>query len=123
MLFVGGIILAVIVVIFFAADFMTKKVTQNVLFEFDSAQNVPDGIYTGTYEIFPVKVVAAVTVSAGEITNIELIEHRNGLGKKAERILDDVIQGQNLNVDAISGATLSSKTILKSIEDALKRGK
>ncbi len=40
----------------------------------------------------------------------------------AEIITDKVIDTQSLQVDAISGATYSSKTILKAIENALKKG-
>jgi len=37
-------------------------------------------------------------------------------------IVDSVIENQSLDVDAISGATYSSKVILKAIENALARG-
>jgi uncharacterized protein with FMN-binding domain len=38
-------------------------------------------------------------------------------------IVDDVLWQQSLDVDTVSGATASSKTILKAIENALKERK
>jgi urocanate reductase len=42
-------------------------------------------------------------------------------GKPAERIPKDVIRAQSLNVDTVSGATISSRAILAAIADALSR--
>lgn len=81
--------------------------------------NITDGIYVGKYSITPVYVEVEVTVTEYKITNIKIIEHENGLGGKAEKIVDDVISRQSLEVDAVSGATVSSKCIIKTIENAL----
>lgn len=56
------------------------------------------------------------------VSFIKIIEHENGLGSKAEKIVDDVISRQSLKVDAVSGATASSKYIIKDIENALQCG-
>ena len=50
---------------------------------------------------------------------IVLIEHKNERGAAAEEITDKVIAAQSLQVDTISGATSSSKVVLKAIENAL----
>lgn len=84
--------------------------------------NITDGIYVGKYSITPVYVEVEVTVTEHKITNIKIIEHENGLGGKAEKIVDDVISRQSLEVDALSGATVSSKCIIKAIENALQSG-
>lgn len=80
---------------------------------------ISDGDYEGSYTVFPVSVIVNVTVENHKITNIELIKHFNGQGTAAEVILDKVVESQSLNVDIISGATYSSKVILKAIENAL----
>lgn len=82
--------------------------------------NITDGIYVGKYSITPVYV--EVEVTEHKITNIKIIEHENGLGGKVEKIVDDVISRQSLEVDAVSGATVSSKCIIKAIENALQSG-
>ena len=60
-----------------------------------------------------------VTVKDKAITNIALIEHMNGKGKPAERIIDDIVKQQSVAVDTVSGATNSSKVIMKAVENAL----
>lgn len=84
-----------------------------------SLLNVDDGIYKGSYSSGPVSAIVNVIVKEHSYDNIEIIEHNTGLGKKAEYIIQDVIREQTLDVDTISGATLSSKVILKSIEIAV----
>lgn len=79
-----------------------------------------DGIYTGGYSMFPVSAEVRVTVKGQRITGIELLEHNNGRGAPAEVIPSCVVEAQSLDVDAVSGATYSSKVILKAIENALE---
>lgn len=54
------------------------------------------------------------------ITNITILQHDNGLGSTAESIVNDVVQEQSLDIDAVSGATVSSKCILKAVENAIE---
>lgn len=84
--------------------------------------NITDGLYVGEYSVTPVYVKVEVSVTEHKITSIKIIEHENGLGSKAEKIVDEVIRQQVLEVDAVSGATVSSKCILKAIENALQNG-
>ena len=84
--------------------------------------NITDGIYVGEYSVTPDYVKVEVSVIEHKITSIKIIEHENGLGSKAEKIVDDVISQQSLGVDAVSGATVSSKCIIKAIESALQIG-
>lgn len=80
---------------------------------------IQDGTYDGSYKVFPITVKVEVIVRDQKISDIKLVEHDNGKGKPAEVILESVIRAQSLNVDTISGATYSSKVILKAIENAL----
>jgi len=84
---------------------------------------VPDGTYQGSYEAMPVAAEVEVTVKDHSITAIELVKHSHGRGSAAEVIPDRVVAAQSLQVDAVSGATHSSKVILLAIEDALKSAK
>lgn len=88
---------------------------------FDLAQ-IADGTYPGSCDNGLVKVRVAVTVKNHTIEKVELLEHDNGLGSAAEVITDTVVQRQSVEVDTISGATASSKTILKAVENALAEG-
>ena len=82
--------------------------------------NISDGMYVGEYSVTPVRVKVEVFVTEHKITDIKIIEHENGLGSKAEKIVNDVISEQSLEVDAVSGATVSSKCILKAVENAIE---
>lgn len=82
--------------------------------------NISDGMYVGEYSVTPVRVKVEVFVTEHKITDIKIIEHENGLGSKAEKIVNDVISKQSLEVDAVSGATVSSKCILKAVENAIE---
>ena len=46
-----------------------------------------------------------------------------GKGSQAEKIVNEVVNKQSLDVDLVSGATISSKVIIKSVENALSNGK
>ncbi len=85
--------------------------------------NVKDGEYRGSCNVDFIEAQVLVKVKAHKIDKIDILKHKNGKGKPAEAIVDKVIDKQSLQVDAISGATNSSKVILKAIEDALNKGK
>ena len=80
---------------------------------------INDGSYTGNYSVFPVSATVRVTVRDHVLTGIELVKHTHGQGSEAEAIPEMVVAAQSLQVDAVAGATYSSKVILKAIEDAL----
>jgi len=80
---------------------------------------IEDGVYSGSYSAFPVSADVSVTVKDHTITKIDLIKHLNGQGTPAEVIPDTVVKSQSLQVDSVSGATYSSRVILKAIENAL----
>ncbi|HCU08776.1 MAG TPA: FMN-binding protein [Clostridiales bacterium] len=80
---------------------------------------VEDGSYDGDYKATPIDVEVRVTVSNHQIADIALLKHTNGQGAPAETIIGSVVEAQTLQVDAVSGATYSSKAILLAISDAL----
>jgi len=82
--------------------------------------NIADGEYEGEFDLSLVYAKVKVTMNKGKIENIAILKHDNGRGKKAERIIEDVISQQKLGVNAITGATVSSKAILKAVENALQ---
>ena len=83
---------------------------------------IADGTYDGVWSTFPVAAEVRVTVKNHAITVIQLVKHDNGMGSAAEVLPEKVIEAQSLNVDIVSGATHSSKVILKAIENALEKG-
>lgn len=81
---------------------------------------IADGVYTGSYRSFPLSAKIKVVVMNNKITGFDLVEHFHGRGIAAEAILGEIVRTQSLEVDAVSGATYSSKVILNAIADALR---
>jgi len=84
--------------------------------------SVKSGEYRGSVKILPVTATVRVTVKDGAITEIDLVRHFHGPDHGADAILGRVMAAQSLAVDAVAGATYSSKVVLKAIEQALKKG-
>jgi uncharacterized protein with FMN-binding domain len=63
-----------------------------------------------------------VTVSSGKVTDITILEHKERpTPELTDKLYNSVIESQSLQVDTISGATLTSKAYLKSVENALSK--
>ena len=90
--------------------------------EVDVSQ-VKDGIYEGRSETDMVKVDVKVTVSDGNISDIEIVRHECGKGKIANVIVDDMVEKDDVEVDAVSGATFSSEVIKDAVRSALRKGR
>lgn len=83
---------------------------------------VRDGSYVGEADGGLVQVEVLVTVANHEITDIALVKHENGKGQAAEAIIADMLLANTDDVDAVTGATVSSKTIRNAVNCALQKG-
>ena len=97
------------------------KVNELTFDEIDLTK-VNDGIYEGQCDTGIVRARVQVTVRDYRMESIELLEHENGRGTPAEAILSQMVQKQTTAVDAVSGATCSSKVIRKAVENAITAG-
>ncbi|WP_238904061.1 FMN-binding protein [Clostridium sp. YIM B02506] len=100
----------------------SKKELKAMEYEKIDMNLVSDGIYNGEVDAGLVKVKVATTVKNNAIKKIDIIEHQNGMGGKAEVITDKIIEENNYNVESISGATLSSEAIKSAVSKSLKEG-
>jgi uncharacterized protein with FMN-binding domain len=83
-----------------------------------------DGTYHGVYEGGMYKWRANecnVTVTNGKVTNIQQVGSKDpgAANTDYEMLYDRVIEAQSLQVDTISGATLTSTAYLQAVENAL----
>ncbi|MCG8572947.1 MAG: FMN-binding protein [Spirochaetes bacterium] len=117
-----GMILMIQFILLFTAS-CVKVDPDSIIPQNVNLQAVKDGKYKATYQHFPVKVKVEVIVKGNTIKNIKILKHREGQGEKAEKIIDQVLQKQSVEIDVITGATLSSKCILKAVELALQDAK
>jgi uncharacterized protein with FMN-binding domain len=81
--------------------------------------SVEDGTYTGSEDGGMVSATVEVTVKNHIITDVTILSHKNGKGKPAEVIVNDIVANNSLEVDSISGATFSSNVIKKAVYNAL----
>lgn len=84
------------------------------------AAKLQDGTYDGEYDVGYIYAKVRVTVKEGRMEDITILRHDNERGKPAEAILQKIIEQQNTDVDAVSGATNSSQVLKKAIEQALQ---
>ena len=87
-----------------------------------SGATLKDGVYEGSAQGYKSQIKVSVTVKKGKLQDIEILEENDtpNFFERAEKITDDIIEEQSLNVDAVSGATYSSAGIINAVNDALK---
>lgn len=98
-----------------------KSAIQNITFSNIDITTIPDGTYEGDFDAGFVYAKVSVTVKKGIMTDLKLLEHKNGKGASAESIIGKILENQTTNVDSVSGATSSSKVIRKAVENALMK--
>lgn len=85
-------------------------------------EKLVDGLYEGSYEAGPNKAVVKVTIKDNKIVSIQIVEHRAWKGKKAEIVIPRIIiERQSTEVDAVSGATNSSRVIMNAVQRAIEK--
>lgn len=81
-----------------------------------------DGVYNGFYSAGRWTNEVAVTVADGKISNIQIVRDvRFADSGTADEVFRRVLEAQNTAVDAVAGATVTSKAYLKAIENALHK--
>lgn len=105
-----------------ACNQIYQNKVENILIEEVDLSKVSDGIYIGECSVDYIRAKVEVEVKAHQIVNIELLEHINERGEKAESIIDKIIEQQSIDVDAVTSATNSSKVIKQAVENALLKG-
>jgi uncharacterized protein with FMN-binding domain/polyferredoxin len=87
-----------------------------------SLAGVTDGTYEGTGTGFRGDTKVSVTVSGGQITDITILSYRDDqqfFDQASDTVIEKIITNQDVNVDAVSGATYSSNGIMAAVADAL----
>ncbi len=82
-----------------------------------------DGTYTGSGMGYNDNITVKVTVSGGKITDIVIVSSDDDepYFTNARAVVARILSHQTTNVDAVSGATYSSKGIMAAVSDALQK--
>ena len=124
-------VIAIVMVVGMIATAPGREELKRMTFADIDFSKLQDGTYIGSYrgEKDSLRDTdVEVTISSGEIVKINAtggalagekqnVEVKNG--KSLKDIFDHVVMQETLQVDAISGATLTTKSYLKAVENAL----
>ena len=82
-----------------------------------------DGVYTGSGMGCNDNITVRVTVQGGKIAKIEIVDSDDDepYFGNAQAVVSRILAQQTTNVDAVTGATYSSKGIMAAVSDALKK--
>ena len=83
-----------------------------------------DGVYEGIGQGHRGPIHVLVRLSGGSIMEIDILESEEDRfvgGEAVEYLLDLVIEYNTTDIDAVSGATESSRGFLEAVEDAIMR--
>ena len=97
-----------------------KKRLAKIENEVIDMETVEDGIFEGHSELDPVKVDVKVLVENHKLIKVELLRHECGLGHPADVIVNKMVEQNTWDVDAVSGATISSEIIKNAVNKALR---
>ena len=125
-LIIAGIIVGIILLIGIAGFMLISNSAKNALasleYEAIDMSRTDDGTYEGAADVGVVSVKVSVTVEDHAISHIYILEHNSGKGAPAEAITQDMTAANTYDVDAVSGATLSSEAIKSAVSKALRAG-
>lgn len=83
-----------------------------------------DGKWTGTAFGYNDDITVSVTIEAGSITDISVLETSDDdeyFGMANKVVPASIISDQSTDIDTVSGATFSSEGIINAVEDALSK--
>lgn len=83
-----------------------------------------DGVYEGSGAGFGGEIAVQVVIQNGSIQKVEILSAKDETPdylKSAQTLLTDIVKEQSVDVDTVSGATLSSNGILEGTKNALQQ--
>jgi uncharacterized protein with FMN-binding domain len=104
--------------------YMTRNLSsvKNLPVSHIDISQLKDGIYTGKYDAGRFSNEVKVSIKDNKITKIDVTKKEAFANEDVtQKLLKEVIKKQNTDVDTISGATVTSKAYLKSIENAISK--
>lgn len=105
-----------------AAMMLALCLTTGILAMPAMASQLEDGVFEGTGQGFGGDIKVAVTVAGGKITAMDILSHSETIGISdlaIESLPGAIVQAGDAQVDAVVGATMTSKGILTAVQVAL----
>lgn len=92
--------------------------------ETEEQSKYTEGVFEGTGEGKNGPIVAEVTFSKDKIEKINIKEHHETEGlsdKSIKEIPEAIIENQSLDVDVVSGASLTNEAVFEAVEEAIEK--
>ena len=88
-----------------------------------STEGLKDGEYEGTATGYGGPLTVRITVKGGKLTDIKVVSQTETpeYFNRAKAVIGKILNSGNVNVDSVSGATISSNAIKKAVADALSK--
>lgn len=119
-----SIVIIFVLIIAGAVFFLSRGLSQvsKLTISNVNTSTLNDGAYNGKYDNGRFSNELTVTVKEHKITDIKVIKDvQFSKPEMTKELFDRVIEAQSIEVDVISGATVTSNAYLKAIENALKK--
>ena len=117
-----GIILLALILFGVGYGFLGLDQTVKLQIQPVALSQVADGTYQGEYNLYRWTTKVGVTVKDHQITAIDPYQVPTVIQQNVSVLVNRVMEEQSPAVDAIAGATASSRAFLKAVETALASG-
>lgn len=99
-------------------EMFAKEESENTESRFDMSKALKDGEYSATVDGQEGQMTVKVTIADGKISNVEIVENHEtqSIASAAlEKVPTSIVENNSCDVDAVSGATLTSNRIMDAV--------
>lgn len=105
----------------FVGDTLNRRSINNASIKSLDFSQLPDGVYDGEYKRGRFSSKVRVTVASGRMAKIDVVQDMQYQSEVTQKVVDAVLEAQSLQVDTVSGATITTRAFLKAVENALAK--
>jgi len=117
---ISGIIVAVLLLVSSIMQFVQLNHYRNLRIEGIDLSRIPDGIYTGNAD-YGFSYSVQVEIVNHHLQRIDIVNNRDSFyARLAEGITQKMLREQRIDINAVTGATTTSKVLMKAVETAVK---
>jgi len=110
--------------LFMATNFFNLQRIRNMTINEPDLKGLENGRYIGRAEVGGFSYVVEVIMTNHRIEDIKVLKNRNSsYARWAEAVIYKIIRHQTLKVDAVTGATTTSKALMKAVSNSLQSDK
>ena len=102
----------------FIGDTLSRRSIKNASIKSMDFSRLPDGVYDGEYRRGRFSSKVRVTVVSGRVAKIDVLQDMQYQSEVTQKAVDAVLEAQSLQVDTVSGATVTTRAFLKAVENA-----